>query len=99
MVIYLFNDTVKSRVKFSAWELREHNVNFPIMFKKPEIESVIEILKTAKNVKELELSNNLRILNSELKNENDDNIFYVFSPNTYFLSSKISNKQKLIFTN
>lgn len=92
---YLFFDTIKSNVRFSTWELEEYEeIDFPIFFRKSEIGLITKTLEKVKNVKKLELNNNLKNLKSEIDIEDEtDDVFYIFSPNTYFLRRNVTETE------
>lgn len=87
LATYLFKNTVNSSVMFSSWEVTDYRIDFPIFFRKSELEIIINLLKKAKNIKELEHKNVLEQLEIELNivDEESDKIFYVLAPNTNFL--------------
>ena len=87
---YLVLNTIRSPMNFSSWELVSGRVDFPIFFRKSELELISGMLKNARNVKELELKNVLEQLKIELKNKEEsmNKIFYVLAPNTNFLKDK-----------
>ena len=84
LACYLLKNTIDYGMAYSTWNIGDlGDIHFPIIFKKIEIETIIEILEKAKPPKPSERDKNIQILKNELKIIEDDKIFYVFAPNTY----------------
>lgn len=92
LCVYLFRNTLKATSNFSSWDLKDARIDFPIFFRKSDLNTIIKILKNAKGVKALELKNVLKQLENEneIESEDKNEIFYVLAPNTYFLKGKIT---------
>lgn len=88
---YLFSNIIKTKANFASLDLGSGNtLNFPIFFRSSELILLNSIIQEAKNSDKVELEQNLKLLEEELASikTKEENIYYIYAPNTVFIGSK-----------
>lgn len=83
--IYLMDIIFEPDVKFTSWDLNDHAIHFPIIFKGKELKKVIKLLEDNYQEKEnIEFVKNIDILKEELKDSKSSDL-YLYAPNSEFV--------------